>query len=58
MTLNFIAYVNVTLYLPSKIFSLKSNHCPNRTFPPHWAIQCVALFLKQRNSLFYFKNNV
>ena len=43
----FIAYVNVTLRLQPKLFSLISNYCPNRTFPPHWAIQSVALFLKK-----------
>ena len=43
----FIAYVNVTLRLQPKLFSLISNYCPNRTFPPHWAIQSVALFFKK-----------
>ena len=43
----FIAYVNVTLRLQRKLFSLTSNYCPNRTFPPHWAIQGVALFFKK-----------
>jgi hypothetical protein len=33
--------------LQPKLFSLMSNHYPNRIFPPHWAIQSVALFFKK-----------
>ena len=43
----FIPYVNVTLRLQPNLFSLGSNYCPKWTFPPHWAIQGVALFFKK-----------